>query len=86
MKSTPAEIHKALKILVETPIRLKSACSGKNDEQLGFVQDSDSRSAREILAHLRACGDLWTQSIYAMLAEDEPVLPDINEHKYAKVA
>src|SRR5215216_2050961 len=44
-----------------------------------------SWSANDILAHLRSCTDLWTHSIYAMLAEDEPEFSDVNERKWAKV-
>ena len=38
-----------------------------------------------MVAHLRACADVWMFSIYAMLAEDEPALPDLDERKWAKV-
>jgi hypothetical protein len=37
----------------------------------------------EILAHLRACDDLWSHSIYAMLAQDNPALPLLDERRWA---
>ena len=53
------------------------------DWSIGQMQKS--WSVHDILAHLRSCADLWTYSIYAMLAEKEPSFSDINERKWAKV-
>jgi DinB family protein len=85
MKSSPAEIQKALLQLEQTALRLAAAASGLGDEALQSAPNKATWSAAEILAHLRACSDLWTHSIYAMLAEHRPELPDINERKWAKV-
>ncbi|HVN14186.1 MAG TPA: DinB family protein [Anaerolineales bacterium] len=85
MKATEAEIQKALMILEETPRRLFARTSNLRDANLHFSPDAKSWSASDILAHLRSCADVWTHSIYAMLAEENPVLPDINERKWAKV-
>lgn len=44
------------------------------------------RTPIEILAHIRACADLWSYSIYAILStKDEPVLAQINAHKWAAI-
>ncbi|HEY2980033.1 MAG TPA: DinB family protein, partial [Anaerolineales bacterium] len=48
--------------------------------------DRKAWSSAEILAHLRACADLWTHSVYAMLAVDTPRLPDLDERKWARAA
>ena len=85
MKATPSEIEKYLGIISETPQRITQATKGLDEAQLQFKADSKSWSANDILAHLRACADLWTHSIYAMLAENEPAFSDINERKWAKV-
>ena len=55
------------------------------ESRLQFKTDGKSWSVNDILAHIRSCADLWTHSIYAMLAENEPVLSDINERKWTKV-
>jgi hypothetical protein len=55
------------------------------ENRLQYKADAKSWSVNEILAHLRSCADLWTHSIYAMLAEKEPVFSDINERKWAKI-
>jgi DinB family protein len=81
MKATPSEIEKYLRILSETPQQIAQAAKGLEEVK----SDRKSWSANDILAHLRACADLWTHSIYAMLAENDPVFSDINERKWAKV-
>ena len=85
MKATPAEIEKYVQILSETPLRISQAATGLDEAHLQFKADKNSWSANDILAHLRSCTDLWAHSMYAMLAENEPVFSDINERKWAKV-
>jgi len=85
MKATSAEIEKFIEILSETPLRILQATNSLDEAHLQFKADKKSWSANELLAHLRSCADLWTHSIYAMLAENEPVFSDINERKWANV-
>jgi len=85
MKANPSEIEKHLKLLEEIPRRIKSVTHELDDAHLQFKTDKKSWSVNDILAHLRSCSDLWTHSIYAMLAEHEPVFSDIDERKWAKV-
>ena len=40
---------------------------------LSIKPEVEAWSVNENLAHLRACADVWTHSIYAMLAEKEPL-------------
>ncbi len=85
MKATPAEVKKYLQALEEVPHRLAKLSKGTDEARLQFRPDPKSWSVNDILAHLRSCANVWPHSIYAMLAENEPVLPDINERKWAKV-
>jgi len=85
MKATLPEIEKYLGLLTATPQRIQEAVKGWNEAQLQSKAGNQSWSVNEILAHLRSCADLWTYSIYAMLAENEPAFSDINERKWAKV-
>lgn len=85
MKATGAEIEKYLATISETPGRIAQLAARCDEAQLHFKADTKTWSASDILAHLRACADLWIHSIYAMLAEHEPVFPDIDERKWAKV-
>jgi len=84
MKATQKEIDKALVLLADTPIRIADATNGMDDPVLQTRRERQSWSINDILAHLRSCADLWTHSIYAMLAESEPIFSDINERKWAK--
>lgn len=85
MKATVSEIEKYLKVISETSERIAQATKGFDEAHLQLSADSKSWSVNDILAHLRSCADLWTHSIYAMLAENEPIFSDINERKWAKV-
>lgn len=84
MKATPVEIKKYLTILEETPRTIANLSKSVDVVSLQTKSDSKSWSANDVLAHLRSCADLWTHSIYAMLAEKQPALPDIDERKWAK--
>jgi len=85
MKATPSEIEKYLRIISETPQQIEQAAKGLEEARLQFKANAKSWSVNDILAHLRSCADLWTHSIYAMLAENEPMFSDIDERKWAKV-
>ncbi len=85
MKSTPAEIEKHIAALTETLKRIAHTVENLDDRSLRHKADDKSWSANDILAHLRSCADLWTHSIYAMLAENEPEFSDVNERKWTKV-
>ena len=85
MKATPSEVQKYLWIISESPKRIGLLVKGLEEDRLQHKADVKSWSANDILAHLRSCADLWTHSIYAMLAEKEPSFSDINERKWAKV-
>jgi hypothetical protein len=41
---------------------------------LRFRPDVNAWSANDILAHLRACADVWGTSLRAMIAQDHPAL------------
>ena len=85
MKAAASDVERYLAVLSETVSRLEQAVNGRDEARLQFKADKTAWSANEILVHLRACADLWTHSIYAMLAENEPTFSDINERKWAKV-
>ena len=84
MRATQAEIEKALAALVATPHALERAVTGLDEDELHSRPDQKTWSIADNLAHLRACADVWTFSIYAMLAENNPTLPDFNERKWVK--
>jgi uncharacterized damage-inducible protein DinB len=85
MKATQKEIDQILHSLAETPLRIVDSTRGRDVSHLQAKPDRKSWSVNDILAHLRSCADLWTHSIYTMLAEQEPEFSDIDERKWAKV-
>ena len=71
--SDPA-IAQSLDLLAATPLRIAAASRGHTTARLHFKPDEDAWSANDILAHLRACADVWGKSILAMIAQDHPTL------------
>ena len=86
MKISVPEINKHILLLEDTPRRIATLTTGLEDNRLIWAPDGNTWSAVEILAHLRACAELWSFSIYAMLSADSPILPDLDERRWAKVA
>ena len=84
MKATTAEIENVLHLLAETPRRLSTMCRSLSHTQLQHKPDDKSWSANDILAHLRACADVWGDSIEAMLAQDKPALPHLSPRTYIR--
>ena len=74
MIATPADIETFLETLTATPQRIASVSTGLENARLHFKPDKNTWSANDILAHLRACADVWGRSMAAMLEQDHPTL------------
>ena len=72
--ATASEIQTVLAVLSDTPKQIASIARGWSDQQLNRKPEVDAWSAQEIVAHLRACADVWGRSIDRMLAEDHPTI------------
>jgi hypothetical protein len=83
--ATRSEIRQYLRLLEGTPERISACTAGATEAQLHTSPGNKRWSAAEILAHLRACEELWSGSIYEMLAQDKPVLPLVDERGWAKL-
>ena len=59
-------------MLKTTPSRIASASRGLTDQELNWKPGADSWSANQVLAHLRACADVWGGSIMKILKQDNP--------------
>ncbi len=84
MKAALPDIQEYLETLADTPPRLAAASRSVDKSRLYFKPDSKSWSASDILAHLRACADVWGASIESMLTTREPTLPDIHPRQHLK--
>lgn len=81
---TEAKIAEFIELAEATPRRIAASSAGLDDDRLKQRPASDEWSALEILNHLRACQEVWTHSIYAMLAHDEPRLKEIHPRQWIK--
>ena len=61
-----------INLLKTTPRRIASASRGLCDKELNWKPAADSWSVNEVLAHLRACADVWSESIMKILKQDNP--------------
>ncbi len=83
---TAIEIEKQLAVLADTPLRIAACTTHLAEQQLHAKPNARDWSISEVLAHLRACEEVWTHSIYAMLTESELELPLLDERRWAKAA
>ncbi len=84
MYDTPLTIEQALAALAETPVRLAALTPDLLPAQLQTSFDPDEWSLNEILAHLRACADMWGGYIRKILAEDHPTYRAVNPTTWIK--
>jgi len=75
-------IEQVLTLLGETPPRIAAITAGLEPAQ--STPDDGGWSANEVLAHLRACADVWGNCIVAMIAEDTPTLRAVNPRTWIK--
>jgi hypothetical protein len=78
---TPSQV---LTLLAATLPRLAALTADLAPEALQRRPTPDEWSANEVLAHLRACADVWDTCIKTMLAEDTPTLRAVNPRTWIK--
>ena len=77
-------VDRILLLLPESPQRIEKATSGLSAEQLQAPAGEGEWSARDVMAHLRACSDVWGGHIHRILTEDQPNIAGINPRVYIK--
>ena len=78
-------IETILTILKETPPRLAKLTAGLTPTQLQTVPSLGEWSASEVLAHLRACNEVWGgYYIMTILAKDNPTIKAMNPRTWIK--
>lgn len=73
-----ASIERIVTVLSETPKRLAALTTSLTPGQLRTTPGRDEWSANDVLAHLRACADVWGGCILRIIAEDRPTLRAVN--------
>lgn len=84
MPSKSLTTEQVLTLLAETPPRIAALTADLAPAQLQTTPNHDGWSANDVLAHLRACADVWGNCIVAMIAEDTPTLRAVNPRSWIK--
>jgi hypothetical protein len=74
MNYSSQEIETILNLLAKTPSRITFIVDGAPHTSLLASPDEDSWSVNDILAHLRACADVWGKRFQVMITQDHPTL------------
>ena len=77
-------IEQAMTLLAATSARIAALTAGLTPIQLRTKPNHDEWSANDLLAHLRACADVWGNCIVEMIAEDRPTLRAVNPLTWIK--
>jgi hypothetical protein len=77
-------IEQVLSLLAATPPRIAALTAGLVPAQLQTTPNHDEWSANDVLAHLRACADVWGNCIVAMIAQDTPTLRAVNPRTWIR--
>ena len=84
MPSGSLTIEQILTLLASTPPRLAALTAGLAPAPLRTAPDLGEWSANDVLAHLRACADVWGGCIATMIVEDAPTLRAVNPLTWVK--
>lgn len=77
-------IEQILTILRATPSRLAELTGGLTQEQLLAPPGPEEWCARDVLAHLLSCSDMWGQAILRILNEDRPTIKAVNPRTWIR--
>ena len=85
MTSKQLPIDTILTILNATPPRLATLTAGLTPAQLQTAPSVGEWSANEVLAHLRACNEVWGgYYMMTILAQDRPTIKALNPRTWIK--
>lgn len=78
------EIDLVLATLAGTPREIGRIARGHDDRQLHRSPEPEAWSARDIVAHLRACAEVWGRSLDRMIREDHPTIRYVSPRGWIK--
>ncbi len=84
MEDHLTNVQQLLFLLDQTPKRIASVSARRAVEKLYFKSSEADWSANDILAHLRACADVWGKHIVIMLMQDHPTLRYISPRAWIR--
>jgi hypothetical protein len=71
-------LEQILITLAETPARIAEVTVDLTEAQLHAAPTPGEWSANEVLAHLRACADVWGDCIATIINQDTPTIRAVN--------
>jgi hypothetical protein len=80
----PFTSEQALELLAAAPPRIAALAEGMTPAQLRTTPGDGEWSANDVLAHLRACADMWGGAIMTMIAEQHPTIRAVNPRTWIK--
>jgi DinB superfamily len=84
VSSRSLTIEQVLTLLAETAPHIAAHTAGLTAAHFQASPSHDEWSANDVLAHLRACADVWGNCIAAMIVEDTPTLRAVNPRTWIK--
>ena len=81
---TSLTVEQTLTVLAATPALIAEITEGLSRAQLVTPPAPGEWSARDVLAHLRACADMWGKYIVVILSEDHPTFKAVNPTTWIK--
>jgi len=80
---SPSIAH-ILTLLAAGPAHIAGCTGDLSETQLHSAPGAGEWSANEVLAHLRACADVWGNAIQTMLDQERPTIRAINPRTWIK--
>jgi hypothetical protein len=77
-------VPEILEILEGGPSQIRAATGAVEADRLHVAPRPGEWSANEVLAHLRACADVWGGYISTILEEDQPVIRALNPRRWIR--
>ncbi len=84
MYDTPQTVEQIMTLLASAPARLADLSTCLTPAQLLAPPSLGEWSARDVLAHLRACADMWGKYILVILCEDRPAIKAVSPRTWIK--
>src|SRR5882724_498082 len=84
MYDRPLTIEQNLTMLAAAPARIADLTKGLSPTLLLIPPEPGAWSARDVLAHLRACADMWGNYIGMVLSENRPTFRAVNPTTWIK--
>jgi len=81
---TPRTIEQILTMLSDAPAHIAGLVEGLSSAQLLTSPTSGEWPARDVLAHLRACSEVWGKYIRLILSQDDPTYKAVNPTTWIK--